>query len=59
LGLERFSFTHSAYSVSGYPSLFWAKKGDKKNPQKYQGGRTVEDFAKWVKENRSSPKDEL
>jgi len=50
---------HSAYSVSGYPSLFWAKKGDKKNPQKYQGGRTVEDFAKWVKENRSTPKDEL
>lgn len=50
---------HSAYAVSGYPSLFWAKKGDKKNPQKYQGGRSVDDFKKWVKENRSTPKDEL
>lgn len=51
---------HSAYSISGYPSLYWAKNGDKKNPQKYQGGRTIEDFRKWVKENRSSPaKDEL
>lgn len=51
---------HSAYSVTGYPSLFWAPNGDKKNPKKYQGGRTVEDFKKWVKENRSSPaKDEL
>ena len=51
---------HSAYSVSGYPTIFWAKNGDKTNPQKYQGGRTVEDFNKWVEENRSaSAKDEL
>jgi len=51
---------HSAYSVSGYPTIFWVKNGDKTNPQKYQGGRTVDDFKKWVKENRSTPaKDEL
>lgn len=50
---------HPAYSVSGYPTILWVKNGDKTNPQKYQGGRSVEDFKKWVKENRSAPKDEL
>jgi len=50
---------HPAYSVSGYPTIYWAKKGDKKNPQKYQGGRSLEDFKKWVDENRSTTKDEL
>jgi len=51
---------HAAYSVSGYPTIFWVKNGDKTNPQKYQGGRSVDDFKKWVKENRSTPaKDEL
>lgn len=46
---------HSAYAVSGYPTLYWAPKGDKKNPKKYQGGRTLADFKKWVDENRSVP----
>jgi len=50
---------HPAYSVSGYPTIFWIKNGDKKNPQKYQGGRTVDDFKKWVADNRSKAKDEL
>lgn len=50
---------HPAYSVSGYPTIFWVKNGDKANPQKYQGGRSVDDFKKWVKDNRSKAKDEL
>ena len=55
-----FDLGHAAYSVSGYPTIFWVKNGDKTNPQKYQGGRSVDDFKKWVKENRSTPpKDEL
>ena len=55
-----FVLGHAAYSVSGYPTIFWVKNGDKTNPQKYQGGRSVDDFKKWVKENRSTPaKDEL
>lgn len=60
--IHRFIFVlgHAAYSVSGYPTIFWVKNGDKTNPQKYQGGRSVDDFKKWVKENRSTPaKDEL
>ena len=51
---------HSAYSVSGYPTLYWAPAGDKKNPKKYQGGRSMDDFKKWISENRSKPvKEEL
>lgn len=51
---------HSAYSASGYPTLYWAPAGDKKNPKKYQGGRSMDDFKKWIKENRSKPvKEEL
>jgi len=51
---------HPSYSASGYPTLYWAPAGDKSNPKKYQGGRSVADFEKWVKENRSTPaKDEL
>lgn len=51
---------HPSYSASGYPTLYWAPAGDKTNPKKYQGGRTIADFEKWVKENRSTPaKDEL
>jgi len=46
--------------VKGYPSLVWLPKGDKENPVKYSGGRTLEDFEKWVQENGAAgSKEEL
>lgn len=51
---------HAAFSASGYPTIYWAPKDSRTAPVKYQGGRSVEDFMKYVKENRSTPpKDEL
>ena len=44
--------------VKGYPSLVWVPKGDKQNPQKYSGGRAIEDFRSWIAENGSSGKKE-
>jgi len=47
-------------NVKGYPSILWIPAGDKTNPVKYTGGRAVEDFEKWLSENRSAgAKDEL
>uniref|UniRef100_H2ZE70 Protein disulfide-isomerase A3 n=1 Tax=Ciona savignyi TaxID=51511 RepID=H2ZE70_CIOSA len=47
------------FQVSGYPTIYWAPKGSKKNPVKYQGGREVSDFVKYVKDNASPKKTEL
>jgi len=48
--------------VRGYPSLFWIPAGSKK-PEKYSGGREVEDLLSYVKEHASNlsqkAKDEL
>jgi len=55
-------FVQPAYAdmVKGYPSILWVPKGDKKNPVKYAGGRSLEDFEKWILENSSAAaKDEL
>jgi len=49
----------SQFAVSGFPTIFWAPKGNKQNPKKYQGARDVKDFMKFIKENRSSAKTEL
>lgn len=36
-----------AYSVSGFPTLFWLP-ADTKKPETYQGGREVDDFVKFI-----------
>ena len=36
-----------AYSVSGFPTLFWLP-ADTKKPESYQGGREVDDFVKFI-----------
>lgn len=36
-----------AYSVSGFPTLFWLPS-DTKTPESYQGGREVDDFVKFI-----------
>ena len=36
-----------AYSVSGFPTLYWLPS-DTKTPESYQGGREVDDFVKFI-----------
>ena len=36
------------YDVRGFPTLYFAPKGSKKNPKKYEGGREVDDFIKYL-----------
>ncbi|KAL3865460.1 hypothetical protein ACJMK2_042848 [Sinanodonta woodiana] len=36
------------YEVSGFPTIYFAPKGNKKNPQKYNGGREVDEFLKFL-----------
>lgn len=38
------------YGVSSYPTLMFFPKGDKSNPQPYNGGRGEEDFLKFLNE---------
>lgn len=38
------------YGVSSYPTLMFFPKGDKSNPQPYNGGRGEEDFIKFLNE---------
>lgn len=48
----------AGFEVKGFPTMYWMPAG--KSPVKYQGGREVADFVKYVKENKSSKgKDEL
>jgi len=36
------------FSVSGFPTIYWLPKNDKKNPQPYRGGRDLKDLLKFV-----------
>nr|XP_034172129.1 protein disulfide-isomerase A3 [Osmia lignaria] len=36
------------YEVRGFPTLYWAPKNAKDNPVKYEGGRTIDDFIKYI-----------
>merc|ERR1711981_72084 len=40
----------AAYQVRGYPTLFWAGKGGKATPVKYQGGRQVDQWKNFINE---------
>ncbi|CAH2241080.1 jg13138 [Pararge aegeria aegeria] len=44
----------SLYEVSGFPTIYWKPKDTNKKPVRYNGGRAVEDFIKYVSENASS-----
>merc|ERR1712038_211453 len=41
-----------AYSVSGFPTLYWLPS-DSKTPEAYQGGREVDDFVKYIAKEAS------
>ncbi|XP_053613936.1 protein disulfide-isomerase A3 [Plodia interpunctella] len=41
------------FDVSGFPTIFWKPKDSSKKPVRYNGGRALEDFIKYVAENAS------
>ncbi|XP_055529979.1 protein disulfide-isomerase A3-like [Wyeomyia smithii] len=36
------------FDVRGFPTLYWLPKNDKSNPMRYEGGREVDDFIKYI-----------
>nr|UMA83671.1 venom-related protein disulfide isomerase [Conus judaeus]DAZ87009.1 TPA_inf: venom-related protein PDI [Conus judaeus] len=38
----------SQYEVRGFPTIYFAPKGSKSSPKKYEGGREVNDFIKYL-----------
>ncbi|XP_030832527.1 protein disulfide-isomerase A3 [Strongylocentrotus purpuratus] len=43
-----------AFEVRGFPTLYWAPKNNKSSPKKYEGGREVPDFIKFIKKEATS-----
>jgi protein disulfide isomerase family A protein 3 len=43
------------YEVRGFPTLYFSPKGSKSNPKKYEGGREVDDFIKYLAREASTP----
>lgn len=37
-----------------FPTLYWAPKNNKSSPKKYEGGREVPDFIKFIKKEATS-----
>lgn len=42
------------FEVRGFPTLFWLPKDDKDKPVKYDGGREVDDFVKYIAAHAST-----
>ncbi|XP_059171523.1 protein disulfide-isomerase A3-like [Physella acuta] len=38
----------SPYDVRGFPTIYYAPKGNKSSPKKYEGGREVDEFIKFL-----------
>uniref|UniRef100_A0A6M2DV45 Protein disulfide-isomerase n=1 Tax=Xenopsylla cheopis TaxID=163159 RepID=A0A6M2DV45_XENCH len=38
----------SVYDVTGFPTLYWAPKDSKDSPVRYDGGRELDDFIKYI-----------
>ena len=48
------------FDYTGFPTLFWVPAGDKSNPVKYEGARSIEEWEKYIQENKSGvSRDEL
>lgn len=41
------------YEVRGFPTLYWAPRSSKEYPAKYEGGRDLDDFIKYIAEHSS------
>ncbi|XP_008472131.1 probable protein disulfide-isomerase ER-60 [Diaphorina citri] len=44
----------SLFEVRGFPTLFWLPKNSKSKPVKYEGGREVDDFIKFIAKHATS-----
>jgi len=44
----------STFNVRGFPTIFFAPKGSKSSPKKYEGGREVDDFVKYIAKEATS-----
>jgi len=38
----------AAYSIRGYPTVYWAEKGNKGKPEKYTGARSIAEWSAFV-----------
>lgn len=45
----------SQFNVRGFPTIYFAPKGDKKNPKVYNGGREVADFISYLAKESTNP----
>jgi len=45
----------SLYDVTGFPTIYFVKRGSKDEPIKYAGGRLLDDYIKFLHEHSSSP----
>jgi len=43
------------FQVQGFPTLFFVPKNNKRNPIKYEGGREVDDFIKYIAKQSTEP----
>ncbi|CAH1377773.1 hypothetical protein MTP99_019188 [Tenebrio molitor] len=42
------------FDVRGFPTLYWAPKDSKDNPVRYEGGRELDDFIKYIAKQATS-----
>ncbi|EFA11421.1 Protein disulfide-isomerase-like Protein [Tribolium castaneum] len=42
------------FDVRGFPTLYWAAKDSKDSPVRYEGGREVDDFVKYIAKHATS-----
>lgn len=40
-----------SFEVHGFPTLYWLPKTDKESPKRYEAGREVDDFVKYIAEH--------
>jgi protein disulfide isomerase family A protein 3 len=45
----------SQYEVQGFPTIYFAPKNSKNSPRKFEGGREVEDFIKYLAKESTEP----
>jgi len=45
----------TTYDVKGFPTIYFAPKNSKQNPRRYEGGREVEDFVKYLAKESTEP----
>lgn len=45
----------SGYDVQGFPTIYFASKNNKQNPKRYDGGREVDDFIKYLARESTEP----